>query len=910
MNYNNLVVVDGSNFLYRAYYSTSKVNLHNSKNMPTGAIKVFINMLLKLLKTYKNSRFIVVFDSSSKSFRNTLYPDYKNNRKPMPDDLKIQIHIIHDFIKSLGMNILIVDGVEADDVIGTIAAVVSKSSCSLIIASGDKDLTYLVNDKVSVVDTMNGVVLNKEEVTKKFGVPPHLIRDYLALRGDSSDNIPGMPGIGDKIAALLLNTIGDIDTIFSNLDVVENLNFRGAKTFAKKFIENKDIVFLSRELATIKLDVILPIDIFNLTDIKPSLDSLKKIYTECEFSDFNKLKDFILPYLQDSESFTTENDSEKELCNKEISYKLISDEQSLKQFYNQVCDFKTTSFYILCKSTNIFDFTVYGVSFFVNGMSYYIPIAQTDIFSNTLSYAVVESYLNNIFRNQNIKKIAYDIKTSMHILKKLNINIVNNYEDVMLKAFNINNTIDVSLNYLLERFLNINSFSKNDLSNTKEKKSIEENAKNSSVIVMEIGELDKVLSKLLKNDEASFRYYYDIELPVAYVVYKMEQNGVLVDIEKLSNLKTELENKLNVIKSNIYSLSKEEFNINSPKQVAEVLFINQAIPYPLKSKQGKYSTSEEILAQLSENYELPKLILEYRKLSKLINTYIDKLPQKVNSYTGRIHSRFNQIGTITGRFSSVDPNLQNIPVKTSDGESIRDAFVAPRGKAIISADYSQIELRIMAHLSHETNLINAFCLGRDIHSETASQMHNIPLSEVSQSLRRSAKAINFGLMYGMGHTKLAKQLGIAPSVAKWFIEKYFDKYPKVRCFIEKIKQSLVENEYVTTISGRRIFFKGYNSANKKEKSEMERAAINSPMQSSASEIIKKSMILIQKWIDSLNSDSIKIISQIHDELIFEVDAEKVYEYEKVISDIMSNVVLMTVPILVNVNHGSSWKEAH
>lgn len=944
-----LVLIDGNNFLYRAYYSTVRASLTNSKGQPTGATKVYINMIKKLEKKYPEAVFAVVFDAHGPCFRHELYAEYKGTRKPMPDDLRAQVDTIKNIITAMGLPIISVKGVEADDVLGSYAVKAAGDGYQVYLATGDKDLASMVNDSIFIVNTMDDTVLDRDGVIEKFGVPPELISDFLALKGDTADNIPGMTGIGDKSATMLLNSLGNIHNIEQHLDEVKNLSFRGAKTFADNFRKQIDNIRLSLILTTIKTDVDLPYPLQELRKKNADHRKLLEIYTECEFKDLIKLEKQQMENEQKHQSDTgiqsdlfsppamNENtdrmesspDRKTNLQNQKIPVTVLA-ESSLTLLVKEMSVSSQLFIYPLKIWENVISSKLVGLAVETANCSFYIPVGHYYLnCPSTIPATVIFDTIGSYLSDSSKEIIAYNVKELMHILDSYGIILRQPFHDVMLEAHSLNSALTLDIPSLATQFLETNVedeyalttiyetvTGRNGKENRKKKKiplfevEINQAADFCRSVVSAINRLHNTIFSKLQQMPENFKSYCEIELPLVEVLYSMEKNGFYLDRNEFSNQSKILNAKLDETQKNIWLIANKEFNINSPKEVATVLYDHLGIECPKKTPTGQPSTSEEVLSEIAENYEIARLILDYRALAKLINTYVDKLPEIINSETHRIHGVFHQEGTSTGRLSSSDPNLQNIPVRTPEGRAIRAGFAAPDGYKIVAADYSQIELRLMAHIAHEQNMINAFNHHSDIHASTAAQIHNVPIENVTPEMRRSAKAINFGLMYGMNTFGLAKRLNISRETANIYITSYFNRFPGVKQYMADIKKSVHESGYVTTILGQKLNFEAIKTAPKMAVSGIERAAINAPMQGSAAEIIKMAMIKIAKWIDEQPAGSIKMLLQVHDELIFEIKDEFVEKYSKIISEIMSSVIKLDIPLEVSVGIGKNWSEAH
>ncbi len=922
-----LILVDGSSFLYRAYH-VSKGNFTTSKGVPTGVSLIITRMLRNLIHKFSDSKIIVVFDAKGKSFRADLYSLYKANRPPMPDDLKAQIEYVHRIVKALGLPLISVPHVEADDVLGSYAKFAKKQNMKVIICTGDKDLAQLVDDDITLYDAMNDKFIDRTAVTEKFGVPPELIIDYLALKGDSSDNIPGMKGCGDKSAIALLNGIGGIDTIFSNLDKIKNLDFRGAKTFASKFSAEKGNIKLSYELATIKTDLPLQLDLQKITPPVCNYIELKNIFKELEFyklaqeldeqyKDKDTLSEhsFLIEEKNKSQDFLDEKVSDFSAS----SFHTILNLEDLDSLISEI---KNCGFVSIDTETNSLkpsEALIVGISFAIEPFNaYYLPLNHSYLGApKQISLGLAKQKLNTLFSDESIKFIGQNLKYDKLVLFFNGFEVPKVYADTMLLAYILDTHQKVGMDELCQKYLNYKTIKYDDvtLQGRKhlsfEQVDIEVATKYAAEDAEGTLRLYQVLSKKVEGIPVLNDLMNKVDLPFLHVLYEMEKTGTLLDPKVLSEQNRLLNVELSELQSQIFLSANEQFNISSPKQLGTVLFDHLQIPYPKKLKVGKsYSTAEDVLQEIAVKYDIANLILRYREISKLISTYTDKLPTMISDKTGRIHSSFYQTGTITGRLSSNDPNLQNIPARTSEGKLIRKAFIAPKGYTLVSADYSQIELRLIAHISGDEALCKAFNQGKDIHKATAAEVLGKHIDEITPQERSYAKSTNFGLMYGMGAFGLSRQTGMSVTDARSYIEKYFSRYPKIRDYMDLTKHFAQSHGYVETLFGRRISVYEINSTNAIAKRGAERAAINAPMQGSAADIIKKAMINIQAWIDSLPENTVRMTLQVHDELIFEVKNEFVEEAEKNIKKLMESVVKLKVPLTVGIGKSDNWGDAH
>ena len=917
----SLILVDGSSFLYRAYH-VSKGNFSTSSGIPTGVALIITRMLQNLIKKFAQHKIIVVFDAKGKSFRNEIYAEYKANRPPMPDELRIQIDYVYKIVKALGLPLVSIQHVEADDVLGTYAKEAEKQGYKVVICTGDKDLSQLVNANISLYNTMNEKVYDERAVEEKYGVKPKLIIDLLALKGDSSDNIPGMKGCGDKTALALLNGIGGIDEIVANTDKIASLGFRGAKNFASKFIDALEDIRLSYTLATIKTDVIIDLPISNVNPPVADKEQLYKLFKELEF---NKLaqdlkKDDTATVIADSAEENVNFKENKQISDYKISkFTTIDNLDSLNKLVKGIKRQKVVAIDTETTSLKAQEATLVGISFALcEYEGFYLPLAHSYLgVGDQLDIKEVISILNPLFADEEIKFIGHNLKYDLQVLFFNGFTPPKAYADTMIMAYLLDSYQSVSLDELALKYLNYKNISYDEMTlNGRKRISFSEvliekatiySGEDAEVTLRLYGHLKELLFAIDKLK----KIFFEVDMPMLMTLFHMEIAGVLVDAHILASQNEVLVSESKKLQEQIYIAAGHAFNISSPKQLAEVLFEELAIPYPKKVKSGKnYSTAEDILQQIAPNYDIANLVLRYRELQKLISTYTEKLQTQISDKTGRIHSSFNQTGTITGRLSSNDPNLQNIPARTQEGKLIRKAFIAPQGYSLISADYSQIELRLIAHISGDEALIKAFNLNQDIHKATAAEVLGKDISEVTAQERSNAKATNFGLMYGMGAFKLANQTGMSVDEARSYIQKYFSRYPKVQDYMEKTRIFAHKHGYVETLLGRRISTPNINSSNTMMQKGAERAAINAPMQGSAADIIKLAMIQIDKWISSLNDDCLRMTIQVHDELLFEVRNDFVDQAVAKIREIMENVVALKVPLTVGIGVASNWGDAH
>ena len=911
-----LILVDGSSYLYRAFHALPP--LTNSKGRPTGAVKGVINMIRRLLKDYHDSTVVVVFDAKGKTFRDDMYDQYKANRPPMPDDLRVQIDPIHKIIDAMGLPILTIEGVEADDVIGTLAVEASAQAQPVIISTGDKDIAQLVNEYVTMVNTMTDTVLNSEGVRNKFGVPPELIIDYLALLGDKSDNIPGVPGVGEKTALGLLQGIGGLDDIYSKLDQVAELDFRGAKNLAPKLAEHKELAYLSYALATIKTDVHLPLSLSQLKHRPSDDDVLLELFVEQEFKAWtteltNRSEESLEPI--------TANPGEKEQAAtkpKAKHYETVLTEEQLQSWIEKIVLKKQLAVDTETTSLDYMAARMVGISLAVEpGEAAYIPFGHDYLGApNQLPESRVIELLKPLLEDPNIKKIGQNLKYDMSILAQHGINLQGISFDTMLESYVIDSVATRhDMDSLAEMYLGEKTIAFSDVAGkganqlTFNQIALEQAAPYAAEDADITLRLHNTLWPKLQSEPSLLGVFSDIELPLVPVLSRIERAGALVDDTLLFQQSHELGLRIDELERDAWDLAGQEFNLASPKQLGDILFNQLEIPVLKKTAKGAPSTKEEVLQELALDYPLPKVLLEHRGLAKLKSTYTDKLPTMINSVTGRIHTSYHQSGTATGRLSSSDPNLQNIPIRNAEGRRVRQAFIVPDGYKLIAADYSQIELRIMAHLSEDPNLLTAFANGLDIHSATAAEVFSTPLDRVTADQRRSAKAINFGLIYGMSAFGLAKQLNIGRKQAADYIDTYFDRYPGVLNYMNTVRSSAAESGYVETWFGRRLYLPEINSRNGMRRQAAERTAINAPMQGTAADIIKLAMIKVDQWLLDSKLDS-KMIMQVHDELILEVPENELEEVTTGLLSGMENAAELKVPLVVDIGVGNNWEEAH
>ena len=913
-----LILVDGSSYLYRAFHALPP--LTNSKGLPTGAVKGVINMMRRLQKDYPNSTTAVIFDAKGKTFRDDIYSDYKANRPPMPDELRSQIQPIHDVIRAMGMPLISVEGVEADDVIGTYAVQATEKKQPVVISTGDKDIAQLVNEHISLVNTMTDTELDREGVIAKFGIPPELIIDFLALLGDKSDNIPGVPGVGEKTALGLLQGLGGIDSIYQRLDEVKTLSFRGAKTMAAKLEEHRELAYLSYQLATIKTDVEVDLAVDELANQEPDKDKLLSLFTDLEFKTWiNELSDEVTPAQTESSSEEVETNSQSSVVAPSvINYETLLDQQQFSNWLQKLQNSQLMAVDTETTSLNYMVADLVGISVAIEaGEAAYIPFGHDYLgVPQQLSRETVLEAIKPILEDPKIKKVGQNLKYDTSVLAQHGIDLKGIAYDTMLESYVINSVATRhDMDSLAQHYLEVETTSFTEIAGkgasqlTFNQIALEQAGPYAAEDADITLRLHQALWPQVKAELPLKTLFEEIELPLIKVLSGIERTGALVDDTLLFQQSQELAERLAELETQAWELAGQQFNLASPKQLAEILFTKLEIPVLKKTAKGAPSTKEEVLQELALDYPLPKVLLEHRGLAKLKSTYTDKLPVMINPTTRRIHTSYHQAGTATGRLSSSDPNLQNIPIRTAEGRRVRQAFIAPEGHRLIAADYSQIELRIMAHLSGDQNLLKAFEQGQDVHKATAAEVFGVNLAQVTTDQRRSAKAINFGLIYGMSAFGLAKQLNIGRKQAAEYIELYFQRYPGVQEYMNQVRHSAAEKGYVETHFGRRLYLPEINSRNGMLRQAAERTAINAPMQGTAADIIKLAMINVDNWLRNNNLKS-RMIMQVHDELVLEVPESEHHEVIVGIKECMENAASLQVKLVVDVGVGDNWDEAH
>ncbi|EGT83270.1 DNA polymerase I [Haemophilus quentini] len=929
---NPLVLIDGSSYLYRAFHAFPP--LTNAAGEPTGAMYGVLNMLKSLISQVQPTHIAVVFDAKGKTFRDEMFEQYKSHRPPMPDDLRKQIQPLHDMIRALGIPLLVVEGIEADDVIGTLALQASRLGKKVLISTGDKDMAQLVDDNIMLINTMNNSLLDREGVIEKYGIPPELIIDYLALMGDSADNIPGVAGVGEKTALGLLQGIGSMAEIYANLEKVAELPIRGAKKLGEKLLTEKTNADLSYTLATIKTDVELNVTTDELLLGESQNEQLIEYFARYEF------KRWLNEVMNGSDSITQTTEqpvkmnqyqatspAQNSVGNSAVEntpkiqidrtkYETLLTQTDLTRWIEKLNAAKLITVDTETDSLDYMSANLVGISFALeNGEAAYLPL-QLDYLDapKILEKSTALTAIKPILENPNIHKIGQNIKFDESIFARHGIELQGVEFDTMLLSYTLNSTGRHNIDDLAKRYLghetiefeSIAGKGKGQLTfNQIPLEQATEYAAEDADVTMK---LQQVLWLKLQEEPTLVELYKTMELPLLHVLSRMERTGVLIDSDALFIQSNEIAARLTALEEQAYELAGQPFNLASTKQLQEILFDKLGLPVLQKTPKGAPSTNEEVLEELAYSHELPKILVEHRGLSKLKSTYTDKLPQMVNSQTGRVHTSYHQAVTATGRLSSSDPNLQNIPIRNEEGRRIRQAFIARESYSIIAADYSQIELRIMAHLSGDQGLINAFSQGKDIHRTTAAEIFGVSLDEVTSEQRRNAKAINFGLIYGMSAFGLSRQLGISRPDAQKYMDLYFQRYPGVQQFMTDIREKAKAQGYVETLFGRRLYLPDINSSNAMRRKGAERVAINAPMQGTAADIIKRAMIKLDEVIR--HDPDIEMIMQVHDELVFEVRSEKVAFFLEQIKQNMEAAAELVVPLIVEVGVGQNWDEAH
>jgi DNA polymerase-1 len=915
-----LVLVDGSSYLYRAFHALPP--LATSKGLPTGAVKGVLNMLKSLRRQYPESPFAVVFDAKGGTFRDELYAEYKSNRLSMPDDLRVQVDLLHACVKGLGYPLLCIEGVEADDVIGTLARSSAAADRPVIISTGDKDMAQLVDGHITLVNTMTGSVLDVAGVKEKFGVGPEHIIDYLALMGDKVDNIPGVPGVGEKTAVGLLSGVGGgLKDLYDNLDAVAGLSIRGAKTLAAKLEEHRAMAFLSYELATIKIDVPLDIELDQLHCGEPNRDALMELYAELEF------KSWIEDLQRDAKRAGQELVPEEPVVVREASYEVILEQAQFDDWLKKLEGASLFAFVAQSNGTDAHRAQIVGLSFAIQTHeAAYIPLNHSYMgVPQQLDRDAVLTALKPLLEDPARIKVGQHAKFTINLLANCaiggdpqqGINLQGIKYDTILESYVLDSTATRhDRDSLVAKYLTHTPINYQDIAGKGAKQlSFDQLAlEQAGIYAAEEADLTLRLHEVFEAKLAAIPSLQpvlnEIEMPLLPVLARIERQGALVDANLLGIQSVELGEKMTALEREAFAIAGEEFNLGSPKQLGVILYEKLGMPIISKTATGQPSTAEAVLAELAEqDYPLPKVLMQYRSMSKLKSTYTDRLPEQINPRTGRIHTSYHQAVAVTGRLSSSDPNLQNIPIRTAEGRRIRQAFVAPKGYKLLAADYSQIELRIMAHLAQDEGLLHAFRNDLDVHRATAAEVFGVALEDVTTDMRRSAKAINFGLIYGMSAFGLAKQIGVDRKQSQDYVDRYFARYPGVLNYMERTRTQAAEQGFVETIFGRRLYLPDINAKNPSLRKGAERMAINAPMQGTAADIIKRAMVEVNRWLDESSLDA-RVILQVHDELVLEVREDLVDQISEQIRPHMSGAADLAVPLLVEVGVGNNWDEAH
>ena len=919
------ILVDGSSYLFRAFHAMPP--LTNSKGHPTGAIFGVINMIGKLLEQYQPERIAVVFDAKGKTFRHDMYAEYKAHRPPMPEELGVQIQPIKDIIEAMGIPLLVIEGVEADDVMGTLAHQATHAKMDVLLSTGDKDMAQLVNEHITLINTMNDTLMTPDKVMEKFHVKPDQIIDYLALMGDSSDNIPGIPKCGPKTAAKWLDAYGTIDNLLEHTHEIKG-------KIGENLRDNLEQLKLSRELTTIRIDCELPVDLADIKRHQPDLNKLNTLFSEYDLRSWQSLTaKGEIPFNKSlgrkahSETLVSENNAQNHsapatetLASNE--YETILNWDSFDQWLQKLQQAELFAFDTETTSLDQMSAQIVGLSFAVKEdktiSAAYLPLQHDYLDApQQLPFDEVMEKLKPLLEDTSRKKVGQNLKYDWHVLMNHGIELKGIAFDTMLESYCLNsvatrhNMDDLALKYLNHNTIHYQDIAgkgKNQL--TFNQIALEQASPYAAEDADITLQLHETLYPQLSAETGPQEVFSEIEMPLLRVLANMERNGVLIDKQMLADQSYEIGEKLEALEQQAHLIAGEQFNLNSSKQLQVILFENLQLPVIKKTSKGQPSTAEPVLVKLAEDgHELPTLILEYRSLAKLKSTYTDTLPKQINSQSGRVHTSYQQAVVSTGRLSSTEPNLQNIPIRTAEGRRIRQAFIAKPGYTLLAADYSQIELRIMAHLSDDPNLLKAFSEGKDIHRATAAEIFGVSLDEVTHEQRRSAKAVNFGLIYGMSAFGLGKQLNISRGLAQEYIDLYFARYPGVLTYMETTKQNAKQNGYVETLCGRRLYLPDINARNGQLRQYAERTAINAPMQGTAADIIKRAMIALQSWLDSSSYD-IKMLMQVHDELVFEVADADLAAVQTEIKTIMESALNLKVPLIVDIGSGSNWDQAH
>ncbi len=906
---NRLILVDGSSFLFRAYHAVPP--LTSPQGLPTNAIHGVTNMLRKLIADYHSDFITVVFDAPGKTFRNDLYDQYKAHRPPMPDDLRVQIEPLHHIIRAMGLPLIIESGVEADDVMGALAKHAEREGFDVIISTGDKDMAQLVNDHIMLENTMSNTRMDAQGVFDKFGVRPNQIVDYLALIGDSVDNIPGVPKVGPKTAAKWLEQYDTLENLIANADTITG-------KIGENLRASLGQLPLSKQLTTIKCDLNLPYGIEDLKQQPTDIAELKNLLTELGFSSWLKILENGAASNIDQPSVVSTQ--EQHISNPPLTtdYESVLTAQQFQTWLNKLNQAELFAFDTETTSLDYNQAQIVGVSFAVEaGSAAYVPLAHDyPGVPDQLNRSDILKQLQPLLENPNKAKLGQNLKYDAHVLTNHGITLRGISHDTMLESYVLDSTATKhNMDDLAKTYLGVDTIHYEDVAGKGAKQipfqevAIEQATPYAAEDADITLRLHHALMAKLQQEPTLLKLYTDIEMPLVNVLQHIESNGVLIDTAMLAQQSLELSSQLISLEQHAHDLAGQTFNLGSPKQIQEILYDKQKLPVLKKTPTGQPSTDESVLQELALEYPLPKVILDYRSLSKLKSTYTDKLPQQVNDKTGRVHTSYHQAVAATGRLSSTDPNLQNIPIRSEEGRKIRQAFIAPEGYKIVAADYSQIELRIMAHLSGDAGLLTAFSEGLDVHRATAAEVFGVAPDQVTNDLRRSAKAINFGLIYGMSAFGLAQQLGLARNQAQSYIDLYFARYPGVKNYMDTIRELARSQGYVETLFGRRLYLPEINSRNAARRQYAERTAINAPMQGTAADIIKRAMLTTDQWLEQEQPDA-KMIMQVHDELVFEIAEAQLEKCTTLIKHLMSSAALLHVPLLVDVGVGRNWDEAH
>ena len=918
----SLLLVDGSSYLYRAFHALP--DLRNTAGEPTGAVYGVISMLRRLAADYKADYLAVVFDAKGKTFRDDWYPAYKAHRPPMPDDLVVQIEPLHACVRALGWPLLMIDGVEADDVIGTLTQQAAARGIECVVSTGDKDLAQLVNRHVRLVNTMSNEVLDEAGVMTKFGVPPHRIVDYLTLVGDSVDGVPGVEKVGPKTAVKWLTQFDSLDGVIAHAAEIGG-------AVGDNLRKHLDFLPLGRKLVTVACDVALPVTVEQLVHLPHDNTALAELFTRLGFKTW--LKDVQGGGMADVAGTSPSNANKRAGAARATAsipevpivttapdrsgYETIVTWERFDAWRAKIEQAQLTSLDTETTHLDQMQARLVGISFAVNpGEAAYVPVGHNYAGApDQLPLHEVLAKLKPWLESPQHKKLGQHLKYDRHVFANHDITLRGIADDTLLQSYVIESDKSHDLGALASRHCGLSTISYDEVTGKGASRisfaqvALEQAGAYAAEDADITLRVHQALAPQLAQEEKLERLYRDIELPVAEVLYRMERNGVLIDVFALAQQSDELGRRLMELEREAHTLAGQPFNLASPKQLAEILFEKQGLPVVKKTPSGGASTDEEVLTQLALDYPLPKLLLEHRSFAKLKGTYTDKLPRMVNATTGRVHTCFSQAVAVTGRLASTDPNLQNIPIRSQEGRRIRSAFIAPHGESLVSADYSQIELRIMAHLSDDERLLDAFAKGEDVHRATAAEIFGIDVAEVGPDQRRAAKVINFGLIYGMSAFGLARELGLERGAAQAYMERYFARYPGVARYMEETRQLARAKGYVETVFGRRLWLPEIRSSNAGRRQGAERAAINAPMQGTAADLIKLAMIAVQGWLDESKLAS-RLILQVHDELVLEVPDVELLTVRTELPRLMGEVARLKVPLLVEVGVGANWDEAH